>query len=90
MKSYRQFRAKLLGDKKVKKAYEDLAPEFIFVRMIIQKRIEKGLTQKELAKKIGTKQSAISRFESGAYNPSLSFLGRVASALGAKVRISLK
>jgi predicted transcriptional regulator len=90
MKSYRQLRAKLLRNKKVRRAYEDLAPEFAFVRMIIQKRVEKGLTQKELARKIGTKQSAISRFESGTYNPTLSFLGKVASALDTKVNISLR
>lgn len=87
MKSYRQLRAKLLQNKTVRRAYENLAPEFAFVQMIIQKRVEKGLTQKELARKIGTKQSAISRFESGNYNPTLSFLGKVASALGAEVKI---
>ena len=40
----------------------------------VKKRIEKGITQKELAKKIDTRQSSISRFESGAYNPTLIFL----------------
>lgn len=90
MKSYRQLRARFLKDKKTKKAYEDLKPQFAFVRMVIQKRIERGLTQKDLAKKIGTKQSAISRLESGAYNPTLSFLGKVADALDTKVSISLK
>lgn len=90
MKSYRQLRAKLLRDRNIRKAYDDLTPEFAFVRMIIQKRVEKGLTQKELAQKIGTKQSAISRFESGTYNPTLSFLEKIANALGRKVSISLK
>ncbi|TSC56702.1 MAG: helix-turn-helix domain-containing protein [Parcubacteria group bacterium Greene0714_21] len=90
MKSYRQLRTKLLRDKRVRGAYENLAPEFAFVRMIIQKRVEKGLTQKELASKIGTKQSAISRFESGTYNPTLSFLEKIANAFGARVIVSLK
>ncbi|OHA63173.1 MAG: transcriptional regulator [Candidatus Wildermuthbacteria bacterium RIFCSPHIGHO2_01_FULL_48_25] len=90
MKTYRQLRAKLLQDKKTKRAYEDLKPQFAFVRMVIQKRIERGLTQKDLAKRIGTKQSAISRLESGTYNPTLSFIGKVANALNASVAISLK
>lgn len=48
-----------------------------------------GLSQKELARKIGTKQSAISRLESGTYNPSLSFLHRVSGALDARLKLSL-
>lgn len=44
-------------------------------------RLTKGLTQKELAEKAGTKQSNIARAESGAYLPSLSFIKRIADAL---------
>ena len=89
MKTYKQFKTELLKDKEVKKAYEKLSPEFSFIEMVISKRIEKGITQKELAEKINTRQSSISRFESGAYNPSLTFLRKIANALGAKVKISL-
>lgn len=89
MKSYKQFKTKLLKDKEIREAYEKLGPEFALVEMIIKKRIEKGLSQKELARKIGTKQSAISRLESGTYNPSLSFLQKVSEALDAKLKISL-
>ena len=88
-KAYKQLKKELLKDKGIKRAYEKLGPEFAVIEMIITKRIEKGLSQKELAKKIGTKQSAISRLESGTYNPSLSFLQKVGEALGAKLKISL-
>lgn len=88
-KTYKQLKRELLRDKKVKRAYQELWPEFAVIEMIIKKRIEKGLSQKELAQKIGTKQSAISRFESGTYNPSLSFLQKVGEALGVKLKISL-
>jgi len=87
--AYKQLKRELLRDKKIKEVYERLGPEFAIIEMIIKKRIEKGLTQKELAKKIGTKQSAISRLESGTYNPSLSFLRKVSEALGTKLKISL-
>ena len=90
MNSYQQLKRKLLRNKGVKKAYKELEPEFKFIRMMIQKRIEKGFTQKELAQKIGTKQTAISRLESGAYNPTVSTLRKVANALGAKVEVSIK
>lgn len=88
-KTYRQLKRELLKDKEIKKAYEKLGPEFALIRMIIKKRTEKGLTQKELARRIGTKQSAISRLESGTYNPTLSFLQKVSETLGARLKISL-
>jgi transcriptional regulator with XRE-family HTH domain len=47
------------------------------------------MTQKQIAEKIGTKQSAIARLESGNVNPSLDFLQKVAEVLGHKISISL-
>ena len=90
MKNYKQFKTKLLKDKKIKKAYEKLGPEFSLIAMFIKKRIERGLTQKELAQKIKTKQSAISRLESGSYNPSIVFLQKVADGLNTKLKVSLE
>jgi len=89
MKSYKQLKTKLLKNKEIKLAYEKLGPEFAVIEMIIKRRIESRLSQKELAQRIGTKQSAISRLESGTYNPSLSFLKKVADALDARLKISL-
>ena len=90
MKNYKQFKTKLLKDRKILKAYEDIGPEFNLVRMIIQNRIKRGLTQKELARKIGTKQSAISRLESGVSNPTISVLRRVAKAMDARIEILIR
>jgi len=88
-KTYDQLKRELLKDEKIKQTYENLGPEFSVIEMIIKKRMEKGLTQKELAIKIGTKQSAISRLESGTYNPTLSFLQKVSKALDARLKLSL-
>jgi len=88
-KTYKQLKKELLKDKKIKEAYEKLGSEFAVIEMLIRKRIEKRLSQKELAERISTKQSAISRLESGTYNPSLSFLQKVSEALDAKLKISL-
>ncbi|MBU0476445.1 helix-turn-helix transcriptional regulator [Patescibacteria group bacterium] len=90
MKSYKQLKTELLKNKEIKRAYEGLGFEFVLIEMIIKKRIEKGLTQGELARRIGTKQSAVSRLESGNYNPSLFFLQKVADALDARLEISLR
>lgn len=87
---WHDFKNELMKDPAFKQAYEDLEPEYQIVRAIIERRIQKGMTQAELARKVGTRQSAIARLESGTYNPSLRFLKKVAKALDAQVKISLK
>lgn len=87
MKNYTQFKKHLLKNPKIKKAYEELGPEFEVITLLIKLRMQKKLTQRELAERLGTKQSAVSRLESGVYNPSLSFLYRIADALDARLKI---
>ena len=89
MKNYTQLKNKLLQDKKIKNAYDESGSEFDFIRMLIRKRIEKGLSQEELAERVGTRQSAISRLESGRYNPSFKILRKVAQALDSEIKISI-
>lgn len=89
MKEYKKLKQKYLQDEEVKRAYEESGPEFELVHLIIEKRNEQGLTQEELAAKIGTRQSAVSRLEKGDYNPTLSFLCKVARALDTELHISL-
>ena len=89
MKSYKSIKKDLLKDKGIRKEYDKIEYEFKIAEIIIEKRLEKGLTQSELAKKIGTKQSAISRLESGNYNPSITFLEKVAEALNLNLVVSL-
>ncbi len=50
-----------LKDPAFKKAYDALEPEYAIIRAILDGRIKKKMSQKQLAKKVGTKQSAISR-----------------------------
>ena len=79
----------LAQDSQLKAEYEQLQPEFVVVEAILKARMKLGLTQKALAKKIGTKQSAISRLETGRINPSLSFLKKLAQALDSRLEIRL-
>ena len=69
--------------------YEALGEEFEVVRQIIRARIAAGLTQKELAERIGTQQSNVSRIESGNSNPSMAVLKRIAEATGTKLHVAL-
>jgi len=74
-----------LQDEDFHAEYERLAPAFEVARL----RMERGLTQRQLAELVGTRQSSISRLESGSRDPSLSFLRRIADALGARVEVRL-
>ncbi|OGI71938.1 hypothetical protein A3J61_01730 [Candidatus Nomurabacteria bacterium RIFCSPHIGHO2_02_FULL_38_15] len=78
-----------LKNKAVKKAYDEMALEFSIIDQIIKKRIKKGMSQKDLALKMGTKQPSIARFESGYYNPTISFLKKVSKALDSKLEIKI-
>jgi len=63
--------------------------EYRIIEEIIIARREKNMTQKELATLVGTKQSNISRLESGNYNPSLEFLKKIASAMDKRLEVRL-
>ncbi len=87
MKNWKTFEKELLKNPKVRKEYERLQPEYAVISAMIEARIKKGLTQKQLASKIGTKQSVISRLESGNANPSVAFLKKLAEALDSNLQI---
>lgn len=70
--------------------YERLKPRYELIAQIIHARNEQKITQAEMAERMGTKKSNISRFESGTYNPSLDFLIRAAASLGKKISFSLE
>lgn len=89
MKFYKSFKQQLLKDKEIKKVYMELGPEFAVIERLIKRRLARGITQSDLARRIGTKQSAISRFESGSYNPTIDFLYKVADALDTKLKITI-
>jgi ribosome-binding protein aMBF1 (putative translation factor) len=84
--SLNKIKEKLLQHKNFNQEFynqEDLTA--VVAEMVQGARLSHGLTQAELANKINTKQSAISRLESGSYSPNLSFLKKIAQALGLKL-----
>lgn len=60
-------------------------PEYLLAKSIIENRIKKNISQRSLAKKLKTSQSAISRIETMSGNPSLSFLKRIAEIFNTKL-----
>ncbi|MDP2860123.1 MAG: helix-turn-helix transcriptional regulator [bacterium] len=89
MKNWKSFKKELLKDKKVLGEYNRLEPKYRLISRVIEMRLQKGITQKQLAKLAGTQQSAIARFEAGAINPTLLFLEKIAEAMKARVVIDL-
>lgn len=80
----------LMQDEDFKNEYERLQPRYEIISQIIQARKEQKMTQADLAKRMGTQKSNISRLESGNYNPSLDFLSKVAHCLGKDLKILIK
>ena len=82
--------ARLMKDTEFKAEFEKLKPLYELIAQIIDARNQLNLTQEELALRVVTQKSNISRLESGAYNPSLDFIIKVARGLGKEVHISIE
>ena len=89
--TYKEYKkAALAENPELRKEYEALVPQYEIIDAVIAARIEKQMTQAELAERADTKQSNISRFESGNYNPSVEFLQKIAGALDKQLEITLR
>ena len=82
---FEDWEAKKMRDPKFRSAVEELEPAYQITRL----RILRGLTQEELARRMGTRQSSIARLESGRTEPSLSFLRRAVQALGGRLEVRI-
>ena len=77
-----------LKDQKFQKHYEEERAALVLAMKISQLREKKGLTQKDLAKLMGTSQQAVSRIESGEYEGfTLTTLEKIARATGTRLKI---
>ena len=73
-----------------KKAWDDLDPEFRVLKAMIKAREKSGISQAELARRLGTKQSVVSRLERGAFSKaSLETINKVADALDMRLELRL-
>lgn len=80
---------RLGADPEFKAEYEKADVECALIESMIRARTAAKLTQAELAKKLGTTQSAIARLEGGRTSPSIATLKRYAEATGAKLQVGL-
>ena len=89
--SLKQFKRRALSHPEVKAAYDASAEEFAFLDEFLRARADAGLTQAEVADRIGTTQSAIARLESAEpkHSPSIATLQKYAKALGYTLQVKL-
>ena len=84
-----ELKARLLANPKVKAEHDALAPEFDISAELVKARLRVGLSQAELAARMGTSQSAFARLESGQTLPSAKTLLRFAEGTGGKFHVRL-
>jgi transcriptional regulator with XRE-family HTH domain len=89
MTSLAKLRQKLLTDPEVKAEYDRLGPIFAVVGEMIEARRAAGLTQTDIATRMGTSQSVIARLENARHMPTFEMIARYAAAIGRRLDIHL-
>lgn len=87
MRTLNDMLSKQMENKEFCKAYRELQPEFDIIRAIVEARVSRNLTQKELAELTGINQSDISKLENGTRNPSVNLLKRLAEGMEMALKI---
>ena len=89
MTSLAKLRQKLLTDPEVKAEYDRLGPIFAVVGEMIAARQAAGLTQTEIATRMGASQSVVARLENARHMPTFEMIARYAAAIGRRLDIHL-
>jgi transcriptional regulator with XRE-family HTH domain len=86
-----ELKEKALSKQSVRDEYESLEPEFSLLRTMLKARRDAGLSQAEVAQRMGTKAPAITRLESsltsGRHSPSIATLKKYAEAVGCRLEV---
>ena len=90
MKTLKDIKLELLANPATQAAYESQAAEFDMARELIAARSRAGLTQSDVAQRMGTTQSVIARLEGGKRIPSMRTVQRYAHAVGARAVVRIE
>jgi DNA-binding XRE family transcriptional regulator len=94
MKSHKELIKKMLKRPDVKAAYESQAEEFALLDVLLEARQRAGLTQAQVAERMGTKTPAVARLEAGGgtkqHSPSIATLRKYADAVGCRLEFHLR
>jgi ribosome-binding protein aMBF1 (putative translation factor) len=87
---FEKIAAKWRKDSEFMREYDALEEEFALATALIKARADAGLTQEQLAARMGTTQSVIARLEGGKARPSTTTLAKLAKATGTRLRVSFE
>ena len=90
MKTLQDLKATMLQNPEFKAEYDALASEFDMARELVAARNKAGLTQSDVAQRMGTTQSAVARMEGGSRLPSIRTVQRYAKAVGCRAVVKLE
>ena len=88
--SYKEYRAKRRQDPEHREVARRLKPILDLADNVFRLRMERGWTQAELAKRVKTRQSNISRLENGLSNPTFKFLQKLSEVFGVELVVRLE
>ena len=87
MSSFDELKKQLLKDSAVKKEYDKLEPSYMVATALIRARLDKRLTQQEVADRAGVSKAVVMRLEGADGNPRLHSIQTVARALDLKLTL---
>jgi len=88
--AFEDVKREALKNPKVRAEYDALSERYALIRRIVSARAQAGLTQQEIAERMGTTQSVIARLEGGKVSPSIDTLYKYAKAIGVRPVISFE
>lgn len=93
MFTHEEMVSRMMENPEVKAEYDALEPEFELFDEMLKARDAAGLTQEEVAKRMGTSRPAVARIEAGGgskrHSPSVATLRKYAEAVGCKLQVKL-
>ncbi|MCL2529416.1 MAG: helix-turn-helix domain-containing protein [Coriobacteriia bacterium] len=90
MSDLAKLKAKLMESPEFREEYENTRADFEVMKAIIDARCDQNITQEELAKKSGIRQSNISRIENGTCSPTIHTLKQIAKGLDRELHIEFR
>ncbi len=89
MTKLKELKARFMKDPEFREEYGRIDEEYALIEALVRARAAAKLTQAELARRLGTTQSAIARLEGGRVSPSFATLRRYAAATGTRLTVDL-
>ncbi len=89
MTRLKDLKKRLMKDPEFREEYARADEEFALIEALVRARTAARLTQEELARRLGTTQSAVARLEGGGVSPSIATLRRYAEATGTRLTVAL-